>query len=125
MIQSGFTRVIDEEIYEVYRSTAKPITLALAYPSVEMAASGCALIDDSCYNDGLFQTSELAPYMIQMEDQALIYNAVLPILASRDWITGVSIRGYEPSVTIQDSSSSIAGKPAADVIQYWFTQMQP
>jgi len=125
MIQSGFTRVIDEEIYEVYRSTAKPITLALAYPSVEMAASGCALIDDSCYNDGLFQTSELAPYMIQMEDQALIYNAVLPILASRDWITGVSIRGYEPSVTIQDSSSSIAGKPAADVVQYWFTQMQP
>jgi hypothetical protein len=49
----------------------------------------------------------------------------MPIIASREWITAVSIRGYEPIVTVQNGSSSIASKPAFDVIQYWFTNLQP
>ncbi|MBW6465062.1 MAG: hypothetical protein K0B06_00980 [Brevefilum sp.] len=125
MVQAGFIDVIDSQIYEIYRSTLKPITLALGYPSVENAASGCALLGASCYNDGLFRSSELTPYAIDFEEQALIYNAVMPIIASREWITAVSIRGYEPIVTVQTGSSSIAAKPAFDVIQYWFTNMKP
>ena len=125
MIQSGFTDVIDNHIYEVYRSTQKPIILALAYPSVEMSASGCAILNEDCYNDGLFQTNDIKHYVIDLEEQALIYNAIFPIIASRDWITGTSIRGYNPIVTILDGSSSIAGKPAFDVVQYWFTNLKP
>jgi hypothetical protein len=110
------------------KSTAahsKPITLALGYPAVENAASGCALLGASCYNDGLFRSRELTPYAVNFEEQALIYNAVMPIIASREWITAVSIRGYEPTVTVHNGSSSIAAKPAMDVIQYWFTNMKP
>lgn len=125
MIQAGFIEVIDSQIYEVYRSTQKPITLALAYPAVEFAASGCALLSESCYNDGLFRASEVSPYAISFSEQALIYNAVMPVIASRDWITGTSIRGYEPSIVIHDGASSIAGKPAFDVIQYWFNGIKP
>lgn len=125
MIQSGFTHLIDSQIYEIYRSTSKPITLALAYPAVETAASGCALVSDSCYNDGLFRPGELSPYMVHLDDQALIYNAILPIVASRDWITAVSIRGYDPTVIVHDGASSIAEKPAYDVIEYWFKQLKP
>lgn len=125
MIQAGFIDVIDSQIYEVYRSTLMPITLALAYPAVEIAPSGCALLGESCYNDGLFRTSEILPYAISFSEQALIYNAIMPIIASRDWITGTSIRGYEPSIVVHDGASSIAGKPAFDVIQYWFNGMKP
>jgi len=125
MIQSGFTSVIDSQIYEIYRSTGMPLTIALAYPSVETTASGCALVSDTCYNDGLFRASELIAYMVHIADQALVYNAILPIVASREWITGVSIRGYDPTVVIHDGTSSIAGKPAQDVIEYWFTSMKP
>jgi hypothetical protein len=124
-VQAGFVDVIDSQIYEIYRSTLKPIILALAYPAVENAASGCALLGASCYNDGLFRSVELTPYAVNFEEQALIYNAVMPIVASREWITAVSIRGYEPIVTVQDGSSSITAKPAFDVIQYWFTNMKP
>jgi hypothetical protein len=125
MVQAGFINVIDSQIYEIYRSTLKPITLALGYPAVENAASGCALLDASCYNDGLFHSSEITPYAVAVEEQALIYNAVMPIVASREWISAVSIRGYEPIVAMQNGSSSIAAKPAFDVIQYWFTNMKP
>lgn len=125
MIQAGFTNIINSQIYEVYRSYQKPIILATAYPSVETAASGCALLSESCYNDGLFRPSELMPYEVNLEEQALIYNAILPIIASREWITGISIRGYEPTVVVHDGASSIAGKPALDVIQYWFLNMKP
>ena len=125
MIQAGFVDVIDNQIYEVYRSTLKPITLALAYPAVEFAASGCALLSESCYNDGIFRTKEISPYANSFSEQALIYNAVMPVIASRDWITGTSIRGYEPTIVVHDGASSIAGKPAFDVVQYWFNGMKP
>jgi len=125
MVQAGFVDVMDSQIYEIYRSTLKPITLALGYPAVENAASGCALLGASCYNDGLFRSRELTPYAVDFEEQALIYNAVMPIIASREWITAVSIRGYEPILTVHNGSSSIAAKPAFDVILYWFTNMKP
>ncbi len=124
-IQSGFVNVIDSQIYEVYRSTGNSITLALAYPAVDSGPSGCALLNDRCYNDGLFLAHNIAPFTINFEEQALIYNAILPIIASRDWITGVSIRGYDPVVSVHDGTSSIAGKPAYDVIKYWFNNMKP
>ena len=125
MIQSGFTGVIDNHIYEVYRSTQKPITLGLAYPAVEKSASGCALLNEACFNDGLFSADEIKPYIVDMQEQSLVYNAIFPIIASRDWITGTSIRGYNPTVVIYDGSSSIAGKPAFDVVQYWYTNLKP
>ncbi len=125
MIQSGFTGVIDNHIYEVFRSTQKPITLALAYPSVETSANGCFMLNEACYNDGLFLTNDIKPYAVDLQEQSLVYNAIFPIIASRDWITGISIRGYNPIVTIHDGSSSIAGKPAFDVVQYWYTNMKP
>ena len=124
-IQAGFTQVVDSQLYEVYRSQYKPIILAAGYPSVETAASGCALLSESCYNDGLFRANELTPYAVDLGEQALIYNAILPIIASRPWITGISIRGYDPGPAVYDGTSSIAGKPALDVIEYWYTNMKP
>jgi len=124
-VAAGFNTVIDSQIYQVYQSTLKPITIALAYPSVAGAAQGCILVNDACTNDGLYLPDEVAAYPLDLEEQVQIYNAILPIVASRDWITGISIRGYEPTVVLLDGSSSIAGKPALDVVWYWFSGLIP
>lgn len=119
-IAYGFTRIIDNLIYEVYRSTLKPITIAIAYPSIEGGPQGCALLNNNCQNDGLFIKEELSDYDINVDQQALIYNAILPVAASREWITGISTRGFIPFGNSADPSSSISGKPAQDVIEYWY-----
>ena len=124
-IATGFTNVIDSLIYEVNRSTGQPITIALAYPSVTNAAQGCLLLSEKCTNDGIFQMDDVAELPIDVHEQALVYNAILPIITSRPWITGISIRGYDPTTISLDGSSSLAGKPALDVIEYWFTGLGP
>ena len=123
-IAMAFTNLVDNHIYEVFRSTTQPLYLALAYPSVEGAAQGCRLISSDCHNDGLFLPSEMESYTINQSDQNLVYSAILPVIASRDWIAGTSIRGYEPTVMVQDGSSSVAGKTAMRTIQDWFLRIQ-
>jgi len=123
-IAYGYTRTIDNLVYEAYRSTLKPVTLALAYPSANGATRGCHLISEECNNDGLFLKKEVSGCSLDLIEQAEIYNAILPITASREWITGISIRGYTPAGTPDDLTSSIADKPAKDVVHYWFNGFQ-
>ena len=124
-IQSGFINLIDSEIYEVYRSTDKSITLGFGYPALELSAKGCTLLGELCFTDGLFRADQISQFAVDFNQQATIYNAIIPIAASREWISGISIRGYEPTVDIHSPSSSIRSKPAEDVIKYWFTNMKP
>ncbi|MDF1519968.1 MAG: hypothetical protein RQ728_04070 [Brevefilum sp.] len=120
-IAYGFTRTLDNFLYEVYRSTLKPVTLAFAYPSIDGAVQGCQLLNNDCNNDGLFVEEEVSDQTLDLFEQAEIYNAIFPTAASREWITGISIRGYIPGGTSDDLTSSISGKPAKDVIQHWFS----
>ena len=119
-IAAGFTGIVDNYLYEVYRSTGKPIILALAYPSVNNTFQGCRLVNENGYNDGLFTPEELEDHPIDLQAQVLIYQSILPVIASRSWITGTAIRGFEPSVILHDASSSIHGKPASRIIFDWF-----
>lgn len=124
-LSAGFSAVVDSQVYEVYLAIGKPITVALAYPSIENAALGCTLLDEWCSNDGVFLADEVAGQNVNLDTQVAIYNAVFPILANRDWIEGISIRGYDPTVAVLDGASSVAGKPAQDVIWYWFSGLTP
>ncbi len=120
-ISSSFNTIIDTLIYEVYRSSLKPISIGLAYPSADGGTQGCYLVSGNCYNDGLFLPYEVSSTSVDLDEQTLIYNAIIPIAASREWITGITIRGAEPTIISQDASSSISGKPAWEVIRYWFS----
>ncbi|MDY6868085.1 MAG: hypothetical protein SVT56_09300, partial [Chloroflexota bacterium] len=120
-VSSSFNTIIDTLIYEVHSSTLKPVSLGLAYPSADGGAQGCYLVSENCYNDGLFLPDETSTLSVDLDEQSLIYNAVMPIIASREWITGLTIRGVDPTISLQDASSSIIGKPAWDIIHYWFT----
>lgn len=119
-IALNFTYLIDNHIYEVYRSTMKPIILAFAYPSVEGAAQGCNLVTRGCFEDGLLLPEEIEGLTTDQQEQALIYATVLPIVASRDWIRGTSIRGFEPAVSTQEGSTSIGSKLAMSLISEWY-----
>jgi hypothetical protein len=55
-----------------------------------------------------------------LQAQADIYQALLMAVNERPWIGGFISRGYYPPVVVQDASASIHGKPAADVLWYWY-----
>jgi hypothetical protein len=120
-ISDQFWNVLDAQVYPIHEQTGLPIILAFGYPSTEDALEGCLIIDEACSNDGLFLPYEVSNSPIDLDLQVQIYNSILPIVADLDWVSGVSIRGYNPVVSLMDGSSSIAGKPAKDVIWYWFT----
>jgi hypothetical protein len=92
---------------------------------VKSSSQGCLLVDDLCTNDGLFLDEELSSYPFDANEQALIYNAIFPVTASRDWIQGILIRGFEPYLWHENRTSSINNKPAEEVIRYWFSGLLP
>lgn len=53
--------------------------------------------------------------------QAKVYNLMLEAVNQRSWISGFIARGYYPPVTLQNTSNSIHGKPANEIVKMWFT----
>jgi hypothetical protein len=125
MISAAFTETLETQVAPISQDSGLPVTLALGYPSVSGTAAGCLLLDDICSNDGLFQPDEIESFSVDLDSQVRIYNAVLPVIAEQDWLDGVSIVGYNPVVSLMDGSSSIAGKPASDVVWYWYAGFHP
>ncbi|MFM8368960.1 MAG: hypothetical protein ACKOBD_09415, partial [Chloroflexota bacterium] len=60
---------------------------------------------------------------LNLQTQADIYEAMLSAVNARPWISGFVSRGYYMPVTLQDKSTSIHGKPAADVLWYWYPRL--
>ena len=74
----NFEAVINTQIYETYESTQKPIIIALAYPSIEGASTGCTLLDSDCSNDGVFLEDEVADRIVNLDEQVLILQCYPP-----------------------------------------------
>ncbi|MEN8171561.1 MAG: carboxypeptidase regulatory-like domain-containing protein [Chloroflexota bacterium] len=130
ILQAEAKRIIDEDISAMRsawtpKSEEKPVVLGLAYPSVQGTFSGClpdpivtCLAPDSLN----FPAPDYPLLHISFEQQAKAYDAVLTVVNQYDWISGVISRGYYPPVILQDKSTSVHGKPSADVLHHWFTQ---
>lgn len=121
----NFSAVMNTQVYDAYISTQKPVIVGLAYPSVDGSATGCLMLDANCSNDGIFLENEIKSYPIDLDEQVLIYNVVLPVLSSQDWINGIALRGFDPTIINMDGASTLNGKPALDVIWYWFSGLIP
>lgn len=119
-MSDNFSVFMDTKLFEVYQNAGKPMMIALGYPSVSEAHQGCFLVSENCSHDGLFEYQEMSGYEPDLGQQVSIYIALLPIVANRDWISGLTVRGYEPVVEVLGPTSSVAGKPAEAVIWYWF-----
>ncbi|MGC8857247.1 MAG: carboxypeptidase regulatory-like domain-containing protein, partial [Anaerolineae bacterium] len=119
-------RLLDNEIYGLATILNKPFLLALAYPSVSGASLGC-LADGrgGCLDWSVFSpphTDQLS-FTLSLQEQADIYEAILTAVNERPWVGGVISRGYYPPVALRDKSASIHGKPAADILWYWFPRL--
>lgn len=119
-------RLLDNEVSALPSLINKPVILALAYPSATGSSTGC-LADGrgGCLSwEALSQPNpDVGSVSLDLQSQADLYEAVLTAVNSRSWINGVVSRGYYLPAALQDKSASVHGKPAADILWYWFPRM--
>jgi len=118
---------MDGSLKAFRESQAKPIVIAAAYPSADGGITGClpdplAEIEGQCLDLNLLAqpASDVPTSPLDLKEQERVYTALLTAVNERDWIEGFVTRGYYPPAQIQDKSSSVHGKPAADVLWYWY-----
>ncbi len=118
-------KILDNEISPLASILNKPILLALAYPSASGGINGCL-------NDGqggcldwtaLNQPNNPGSVSLNLQGQSDLYEAILTLINTRTWVGGVISRGYYPPALLQDKSASVHGKPAADLLWYWFPRL--
>jgi hypothetical protein len=125
-LQAAAGDLLDNGLLPLQTALAKPVLLAAAYPSADGAAMAC-LPDQqgSCLAvDLLAQPNPDRPEIsIDLVEQADIYQALLTSINGRTWISGFVSRGFYPPAMLRDKSTSVHGKPAQDVVTYWFPRL--
>jgi len=103
-----------------------PIFLSVEYLSVDGGAAGCApSADRSCrppesFDAGADPDPDLA---VDLEEQSQALNAVILAAYARETVQGFYARRYYPPVALHDKSASVNGKPASQMLAYWFTRI--
>jgi hypothetical protein len=121
--------ILDNEVHPIQVQLNKPLILSVAYPSISGSAMGCIpspkATSSTCLDlDSLARPNpDLTDVTLSLQEQASAYNAMLIAVNERAWISGLIARGYYPPAVLQDKSTSIHGKPARDVLWYWFQKM--
>ncbi len=104
----------------------KPLILVVEYLSLYASQTGCApTVDESCRPASDFQHGAIADpdLVVNLEGQTEALNAVLLAAYARSEIGGFYVRGYDPTMPMQDKSASVNGKPARDLLWYWFPRI--
>jgi len=119
-------RLLDDNVYPVQSQTGKPIIIGLSYPSSTSSATGCIpngsgnCLDWTSLNR---PNPDLTTVNLDLQQQFDIYNSMFNAINTRAWVSGLVSRGYYPPVDLQDKSASIHGKPAANLLWYWFPRL--
>jgi hypothetical protein len=98
-LNTRFNSIFDKNIYNLYAAYQKPLILGLDFNS-------------------------LTNNQVDVNGQANVYQAILRTSISRPWIYGLVSAGFNPSVSVQDSSDSVYGKPAMGVLSYFFNNLK-
>jgi len=109
-------QLLDSEIQPFQTALGAQLIIAAAYPSID-GASGASEPLATALQPGNGQDQ------LNLQVQADIYQALLRAVNDRSWIGGFVSRGFYPPVGLQDASASVHGKPAADVLWYWYPRM--
>jgi len=117
-------QLLDSEVAPLASLVNKPVMLALAYPSARGVRTGCFSDSGGCLEwQALSQPNNPGAVAVDLEAQADVYEAVLNAVNSRPYIGGIVSRGFYPPTLLQDKSASIHGKPATDLLWYWFPRL--
>lgn len=118
-------KLLDNEVSPFAAALAKPVILAVAYPSADGVETGCigdgqgGCLDWSALN----QPNNPPSSNLDLQAQSDVYEGVLNAINTRSWVAGIVSRGYYPPAMLQDKSASVHGKPAADLLWYWFPRL--
>jgi len=118
-INNGIGSILDDQILPAYKSSPKPIFIGFSASSKSPDISNNSYLYDPANLSP--QNSRALSEEVDLNYQALVYNAFLNEIMERDWIKGVVARDFYAPLKLTDASSSINGKPAMDVIWYWYT----
>ncbi len=115
----------DETVMSVFVETGKTIWIGLDFPSLSTAYLGCVDVSGNCVNPSIlnFPSPAQPDLGVSLQEQVKLYNASLPEINRRNWIKGVSSRRFLLPAVNHDQSSSVHGKPASDIIWYWYSSM--
>lgn len=123
-VQAELNRQLLEDIAEVQEHSLKPIILALTAPSVAGANNGCVQTDQGCLSPAaLDQPNPGLALNVDVQAQASLVQAVLTTANPLEWVSGFVTTGYSPAVALQDVSNSVRGKPAGDLLWYWYPRL--
>ncbi|MCD6355650.1 MAG: hypothetical protein J7L66_00065 [Anaerolineaceae bacterium] len=121
-LKSKYAQILDKTIYPIYSRYNKPIIIGINYASIDGSSSNCIDYDYSCAD--LLDNNQFNPFTnVDLNEQADIYTAILDTVVEREWISGVMAMGYYPAVIVHDNSTSIHGKPAMNVLSYYFNNV--
>jgi hypothetical protein len=121
-------RLFDNGMIPFLARFNKPLILAVAYPSADGAASGCIPAPDgSCLERRLLEqpNPDIPSVQIDLQEQVDLYTAMLSVINQRTWVQGIVSQDYYPPAILRDKSASIHGKPAEELLTYWFTNLFP
>lgn len=115
-IRTQVDTILNEKGRPIAEKYQKPVFLGISYPSSVQAFDG--YVSSNPYR--ISNPEEVVGIGANMQVQSSIYNAVILSAASTGWVDGFFSRSYYPYVSMQDASSSIYKKPAADVLWFWY-----
>jgi len=116
--------LLDDAVLSNPKLAGMPIVLSIEYLSVVGSATACAKAPNgSCRPPTAFDQGAMVDQDLELDltGQAEAINAVLLEAYTRPAVKGFYVRGYNPTVALQDKSASVNGKPARDVLWYWYS----
>ncbi|RJP53192.1 MAG: hypothetical protein C4583_05145 [Anaerolineaceae bacterium] len=122
-LEAAAASLLDNSVAPLQSMIGKPVYLAFAYPSINGSGANClpansgTCLDWTTLNQ---PTADRAELRLNLQEQADIYEILLAAVNTRPWVSGVIARGYYPPTLLQDKSASTHGKPAGDVLWYWY-----
>lgn len=126
-MQTESLRLLSEILLRVTQPTGRPVVLSVEYLSVDGAATACAPgADGRCLPPAAFdQGRDPSPTLsLDFEEQTTAFNAVLAEAYNRSEVAGFYARGFNPLVALQDKSASLNGKPAANLLRFWYLRIR-
>jgi len=126
-LKTGAAAQLDAQLFPVFTQYNKAIVITAAYPSTDGGAAACIGIALG----GCQLTSKVAPDQpenaqlpIDLNEQALAYEALLQASVERGWVSGFYGYGYNVPVALRDKYFSPRGKSAEVMLASWFPRLK-
>jgi hypothetical protein len=124
-MQSRAAQLLRQHVQPLAERHGLPVVLVALYPSALGGLTNCIPADSGC-----LPPERLWPWLAEAEgvplslgEQMEVYNALLAAVSEAEWLDGFVSAGYFPPAALQDKSPSVHGKPAEDVLRYWFARL--